>query len=178
MYCGGTLNRVPVIVLMLSRLVLSMSYRSTCGREHDARREMPLDSDRRDESRAVQSRVPVGIGDVGIGVHLALGDRRLADLLDRARRERCLVVAEVGARSCQRDGAIDRENQVGRVIGDLRGDAALDPNAEDRPVAVDNGDDGAVDIHGGRGAFQQGLYVLALSTIDRRWRGGAGVWQG
>ena len=31
MYCAGTLNRVPVIGLMLSRLVLSIPYRSTCG---------------------------------------------------------------------------------------------------------------------------------------------------
>ena len=64
-------------------------------REHDARRKVPLDPHRRDESRSVERRVTVRVGDVRVRLHLALGDRRLTDLLDRPRRERRLVVAEV-----------------------------------------------------------------------------------
>ena len=37
-----------------------------------------------------------------------------------ARRERSLVIAEVGARPRLRDGAVDGENKIGGVIGDLR----------------------------------------------------------
>ena len=56
---GGRAEAVAVGALDVEQVDL--------GREHDARREMPLDRHRRDEPRPVQRRVTVGIGDVGVG---------------------------------------------------------------------------------------------------------------
>ena len=150
-YCDGTLNRVPVTVAECVAVGAFDAEQVDLRREHDARRKVPLDSDGRHESRPIQSRITVRVGYVGVGLHLALGDRRLTDHLDRPRRERRLVVAEVGAGACQRNGAVDGKDLVGDVAGDLRRDSALHPHSEDRAVAINDGDDGVVHI-GGRGS--------------------------
>ena len=81
MYCGGTLNRVPVIVLLSAVAVGALDVEQVdLRREHDARRKVSLDSDRRHESRPVQRRIAIRVGYVRVGLHLALGDRRLTDL--------------------------------------------------------------------------------------------------
>ena len=135
---------------------------------------MSLDRHRRDEARAVDRRVAAGIGDVGVGVHLALGDRGLADVLDRAGGQGRRVVGEIGARASQRDGAIDGEDLVRHIVRDLRRDAALDPDAQDRPVAVDHGDDGIVQVGGRRGALQECLHVAGREhLVGQGWREGS-----
>ena len=62
-----------------------------------------------DEAGAAERRVRVG--DVRVGLDLALGDRRLADELDRPRGQRGLVVGEERAGAGLGDGAVDGEDQ-------------------------------------------------------------------
>lgn len=118
----------------------------------DARRKVSLDAHWRDEARPVDRRASIEIRYVGIRVHLALGDRGLTDFLDRARRQRRLVVAEHGACAGQGDRSIDGKDQIGRVAGDLRRHAAFDPHAEDCPITIDDGDDRIVEVCGRGGA--------------------------
>ena len=46
-----------------------------------------------------------------------------------------------------------------------RRDATLDSDAEDRPVAIDDGDDRVVDVDGRGGPFQQGLDVAGRQHL-------------
>ena len=81
MYCGGTLNRVPVIVLLSAVAVCAFDAEQVdLRREHDAWRKVSLDSDGSHESWPVQGRIAIRVRYVGVGLHFALGDRRLTDL--------------------------------------------------------------------------------------------------
>ena len=113
-------------------------------RVRHAGREMAAGADRGDEAGAGERRVGVRRAEVGVRLDLALRDRRLADLLDRPRGERCGVVGELGAGARLGDCAVNREVLERPWRLKIRVDAPFDADAQNRAVAVDDGDDRVV----------------------------------
>ncbi len=119
------------------------------GREGDARREVGLDADRR--GVAGSPRGGVGVGDARVRLGLALGDRGLAEVLDRPGGQWGLIAGKHGRGPGLGQGPVDGEDERPGVAGDRGRDAVVDADAEDATIPVDDGDDGViVGVGGGR----------------------------
>ncbi len=90
--------------------------------------------------------------------------------------KRRLVVREIGAGPRQRDSPVDGEDFVGRVVCNLRRNATLDSDTEDRPIAIDDSDDRVVDVGGRGGPLQKGLDVAGCQHLVGFGRRGGISW--